>query len=53
MNMISYYAERAEYENTEEGIAMAVKSLKFIFPCNMKQKAEAENVRIFGTGGKR
>ncbi|KAL0277063.1 UNVERIFIED_CONTAM: hypothetical protein PYX00_004479 [Menopon gallinae] len=51
MNMVSYYAEKAEYENTEEGIGMAVKALKFIFPCNMKQKAEAENVRIFGTGG--
>lgn len=52
MNMLSYYVEEGEKNKyLGEGIGQMIKGLKFVFPCAMRQKAEAENIRIFGTGG--
>lgn len=52
MNMVSYYAEKGGKDNySVEGVGHLIRGLKFIFPCNMKQRAEAEKCRIFGTGG--
>ncbi|PSN51058.1 hypothetical protein C0J52_01522 [Blattella germanica] len=49
MNMLSYFVERPE-ENVME--ATDIKSLRFIFPCNMAVPEESERARIFGTGGR-
>lgn len=53
MNMLSYYAERGGKDNfSVEGVGRFIRCLYFSFPCNMRQKAQAEKCRIYGTGGK-
>ncbi|CAG9819405.1 unnamed protein product [Phaedon cochleariae] len=53
MNMISWYTEQRERkENVELGVGSNIKFLKFTFPCNMTARADAERIRLFGTGGK-
>ncbi|KAJ9600397.1 hypothetical protein L9F63_009325 [Diploptera punctata] len=47
--MLSYFVERPQ-ENVIE--ATHIKSLRFIFPCNMAMPEESESARIFGTGGR-
>ena len=49
MNMLSYFVERPD-----ENIIQCdhIKSLQFIFPCNMTITEQSESSRIFGTGGK-
>lgn len=50
--MVSYYAEEGGKDNySVAGVGHLIRGLKFIFPCNMRQKAEADKIRIFGTGG--
>lgn len=48
MNMLSYFVERPQ-EDLE--IGTHIRSLRFIFPCNMAVRDESERARIFGTGG--
>lgn len=51
MNMVSWYTEQAKKtEDPETGVGSKIKSLKFTFPCNMRDKSE--RTRLFGTGGR-
>ncbi|XP_044726796.1 uncharacterized protein LOC123290606 [Chrysoperla carnea] len=56
MNMVSWFTEQAqaleEPRGQFEGVGINIKSLKFIFPCNMLAGNETERIRLFGTGGK-
>lgn len=48
MNMLSYFVERPQ---EDQGIGTHIRTLRFIFPCNMAVRDESERARIFGTGG--
>nr|CAD7589791.1 unnamed protein product [Timema genevievae] len=50
MNMFSYFAEQPPPDNL--GIGPNIRSLRFVFPCNMAVGDETEQAHIFGTGGK-
>ncbi|XP_017877267.1 uncharacterized protein LOC108623339 isoform X2 [Ceratina calcarata] len=53
MNMISWYAERQGSDNTSvAGVGTYMRRLKYTFPCNMANRDDADNIRLFGTGGK-
>jgi hypothetical protein len=48
MNMLSYYVERPQDDLV---VGTHIRTLRFIFPCNMAVPDESERARIFGTGG--
>ncbi|KYN03885.1 hypothetical protein ALC62_05186 [Cyphomyrmex costatus] len=53
MNMISWYAERQGSDNTSvAGVGTYIRRLKFTFPCNMANRDDPDQIRVFGTGGK-
>ncbi|XP_034951229.1 uncharacterized protein [Chelonus insularis] len=54
MTMISWYSEQSNIDDSSEigGIGTQIRHLKFIFPCNMANKNDPEQIKVFGTGGK-
>ncbi|KAK0167029.1 hypothetical protein PV327_004478 [Microctonus hyperodae] len=52
MHMISWYSERHQCDSTSvPGIGNNIRYLKFVFPCNMANSNDPEQIKVYGTGG--
>ncbi|XP_053595354.1 uncharacterized protein LOC103577916 [Microplitis demolitor] len=53
MNMISWFSERQITNDPAVlGVGTNIRHLKFTFPCNMANRDDPEQIKVFGTGGK-
>lgn len=51
--MISWFSERQITNDPAVlGVGTNIRHLKFTFPCNMANRDDPEQIKVFGTGGK-